>query len=1468
MNYIDLQRRFYEQPKAGIEDPDTLAIFGESKFSGALGWPELLKRNRVVILAEAGSGKTFEMREQANRLYADGKNAFFAPLEALHREGLDAILMPDAYARLEAWKADGSAQAWFFLDSVDELKLTEGKLEQALHRLRREIDGHLDRARILISSRPSDWRAETDKAKVNQHLPVPPRQQRKDRDQPSEEVFLEALRRENSRPTEASPDDNADGPPDDRDVFAVVLLPMSTRQVRLFAQGSGVDDAPALVAEIDRQHAWTFARRPLDLDDLIRIWKASGRLGTRREQHEANLEAKLRDDPDRADRGVLPDTKARLGAKRLALALALTRTQTIRSSEQAIAHERMEGVLDPASILEDWTERERQSLLRRALFDPATYGRIRFHHRSVQEFLAALHLRSLRDKGLSTSALFRLLFSERYGFQVAIPSMRPIAAWLALWDDDVRRELTKREPEALLLSGDPESLTVPARIELLRSFAELYGEGGWRGFRISIDEVRRLAHPDLAATVRQLWGDGPANVDVRELLLDVIWQGAIDDCSDIAEAEAFNATAEDDHRVVAIQALLACGRLTAVRRIADDILKNPSSWPDYIVYRLATDLFPTVLSVDEVITLMEQRHESKSAANGFDGASQQIARTIDLGQPQAVELCNKLADLIWRGRKADQSAHQIFSRFGHLCPALAILCGRQLDALKGSADPGLLRACVVATRFNRDHYALREPAGQIGEWFQQGATRRRDAFWAELAFMDECVPTPDDWNRLFNTEHKGLIGHLLAADRTWLEEALEDEEQPARRPIALHGLISIWAQGGRDKEELEELRRKVKDNADLDALLTERTTPSEPSPKIVEMEEEHRRLDREQSRQEAQRIEGWKKWRNELKDDPERAFNSDKQPATIQNIYKWLRAQNPERNKYTIWNKDALIQAFGTDVAEHAADALKAFWRKMPPKYWSARTPADRDTMLNGWIYGLCGLAAEAETPNWWMHLTPEEARIAAAYSTIELNGFTPFIVELAAAFPADVEAVLGEELDAQLKIGGDSEHLPLLMDLSHADASLKELLALRLLKSLAAWPSDFTDITGPSWALHLDRVLRILGEVIGEDQRQVVANECARRYETDPSGPLALTWLRGLFRFDPERGTEAISQGLAEVDAENRQEFAVNAFAALFGDREGILFEIEAPDRRAHALGRLVRDAYAYIRREDDQFHEDTYSPDTRDDAQSARQALLSALLETPGPEACRIIQELASEPNFQHFPDRLRLLARERAGTDAEFPAYDAAAVADLESRYETPPHDRDGLFAIMMDRLDDLAHDVAHDDFTDRRTLQRISEEPEMQRTLARRLKDKANGAYIVTREDEVADRKETDIRLSAVRGDQKAAIEVKIADQRWSRSDLERALRNQLVGQYLRHETCKAGCLLLTYNGEKKYWVHPITKKHLDFTGLVAYLNNAARELEIESNHGFRLTVFGLDLTDPVLAPAHRAAAPIPPAGVKR
>jgi len=132
-----------------------------------------------------------------------------------------------------------------------------------------------------------------------------------------------------------------------------------------------------------RQGAWTFARRPLDLTELVQSWQANGRLGTLAQLHSGNITVKLTDDPNRKDRAVLSEERARNGAERLAL--ALTRSRTIRSPEQALAPDRADGVLDSAAILTDWTPEERQTLLRRPLFDPATHGRVRFHHRALAQ---------------------------------------------------------------------------------------------------------------------------------------------------------------------------------------------------------------------------------------------------------------------------------------------------------------------------------------------------------------------------------------------------------------------------------------------------------------------------------------------------------------------------------------------------------------------------------------------------------------------------------------------------------------------------------------------------------------------------------------------------------------------------------------------------------------------------------------------------------------------------------------------------------------------------------------------------------------------------------------------------------------------------------------------------------------------------------------------------------------------------
>ena len=90
--FIDLQRRFRDLTTAELEDPEFLASLNESEFGPGTSWSELLKNDRVVVLAEAGAGKTIEMVEQAKRLVGEGRFAFFVALESLDREPLVNLL--------------------------------------------------------------------------------------------------------------------------------------------------------------------------------------------------------------------------------------------------------------------------------------------------------------------------------------------------------------------------------------------------------------------------------------------------------------------------------------------------------------------------------------------------------------------------------------------------------------------------------------------------------------------------------------------------------------------------------------------------------------------------------------------------------------------------------------------------------------------------------------------------------------------------------------------------------------------------------------------------------------------------------------------------------------------------------------------------------------------------------------------------------------------------------------------------------------------------------------------------------------------------------------------------------------------------------------------------------------------------------------------------------------------------------
>ena len=259
--WIDLER-FLVPFDASEEESSLSGLF--LKPINALTWTQVLPGPCVVVLGEGGIGKTSELRGQAQRLRGEGRGAFFVPIEALAKDGL-AMTIEGEIRAFEEWK-QGQAEAWFFLDSVDEAKLVGESLQRALKKLVTELSDTLQRCHLVVSCRPSDWKR-NDEEELNRLAgrlikpiePPPPSEPRRGRRQHQARTSFE---RDTILPIVP--------------VRVLRLAPLICDQIKSYAaQKENLTDADAFVEAVGAADLWGLAGRPLDVEWLAGSWKRS-----------------------------------------------------------------------------------------------------------------------------------------------------------------------------------------------------------------------------------------------------------------------------------------------------------------------------------------------------------------------------------------------------------------------------------------------------------------------------------------------------------------------------------------------------------------------------------------------------------------------------------------------------------------------------------------------------------------------------------------------------------------------------------------------------------------------------------------------------------------------------------------------------------------------------------------------------------------------------------------------------------------------------------------------------------------------------------------------------------------------------------------------------------------------------------------------------------------------------------------
>jgi hypothetical protein len=288
-------------------------------------WAQLEAHHRVLILADAGAGKTFEARREAERLREKGKSAFFIRIEAITETFPDAFEVGTA-ADFEAWLGS-TDEAWFFLDSVDEAQLeTPAALEAALRLFGERIHDARERSHLYMTSREDAWEALPDRTLIDQYLPY------------GEPAVLSS-QDENDASSSATSKD-----PAPRGLKIFRLAPFNDDEIRLFAAHHNVSAIDDFLGEIDRRNLRTMAERPFDLRSLITKWNADHVLGDRLGVFWRVAELHLAEFAGPTARTLLASGEAMKAVRALAAAVTLTGRNRLSLSATSPAGDR----LDPA----------------------------------------------------------------------------------------------------------------------------------------------------------------------------------------------------------------------------------------------------------------------------------------------------------------------------------------------------------------------------------------------------------------------------------------------------------------------------------------------------------------------------------------------------------------------------------------------------------------------------------------------------------------------------------------------------------------------------------------------------------------------------------------------------------------------------------------------------------------------------------------------------------------------------------------------------------------------------------------------------------------------------------------------------------------------------------------------------------------------------------------------------------------
>lgn len=1162
------------------------------------------------------------------------------------------------------------------------------------------------------------------------------------------------------------------------------------------------------------------ATRPLDLRWMVVLWNQRRSLGTYCELIEANISNRLREfnESYEAAGEVLSVDQLRAGAVELAAAAEFGGCAffTLDPSVTPTMDE-----LAPHTIIADWHPTAIRRLLATALFDEASFGRVKFHHRSIREFLAAQWVAKQLALGVPLQRLQGLFAGCPFGQAVLIPARRASLSWLAAINVRAREWVVREFPEILLFEGDPQAWDGISADKAFANFIETTKHGLQMSWFKSASECMRVGRALSAGKVAGALADASILPQVRSMCFHIARHAKLADCALVSFTIYRNSAVPAWERALALDVLEFVGTAAQRQEVLADLKARRLGTNELIAHALPVSDWKH-LTEAELSAILNCTYAEEDYGPMVRVVTAELLPAADL--QAAVLLLGAVMASLPRpltGRRFARFPESDRPDRAWLLCALPDCYERVLVLLPQTVGPYLAVCMEAAVRIEAQRDSGFTDRDEFNRRYKS-ISKHPKLRWSIALAIAQSEDIRASVNQL--TRGAGGLVNFDAADLPELARRANDLARPADERDIWFAVAIAVAFSMRHRRERSNALRALGLGSAGSARAVAVGREYGRWRKNAELKREWKAEERERQAADTRAIEDWK---SRLLADLAH-IRDGTHAGSLQDMLRYSFSRSGHRD-YSDVDFEAIEASLGPEIAEAFEEGLKAYWPTVTPPDPSAYTNVNVPWIAH---IALAGLGRSLRDASSISALSATNVAKAAQLAVFKSHGPPPWFEALARSHRTDVGAALTSWVVAEAQAASPGNSVPgaLEMALRCAPDVRRDLLLPLVPLVSSGQISRRETLKAVILALREDGLLPSLAvgnlcvgkltSSIGSNGR--LGEMVWLRIWMDEDAPAAWSWFLGHMK------------GIAgDVEAE------VSLFAEVVGD----LKWLQAPLSREAAdvlLGiHALLSAHPPTAPISEEAGDSHFSPSMR-----LRETIPNVFLGARGQighDSLVALLPTLTDPTERNWV--LEQVAQHAALDAAQAANRTSEELKSIGSPFLSAPRTEAQLYEQVIARLEEIRKNLEEGPFSERDLFKPGMPEKFLQRWLAAKFRETQNLRFSVHLEEEVDDNNMTDIQLSCPAGN--VCVEIKPVDgcRNYSANSLTDTLRTQIVGQYLRGTNSSRGILVLMQL-DKKSWTIPGDSAGQRFASLMDYLDSQAEAIKRSSAGVNELAVFGI------------------------